>query len=250
MYTPAGERNLGRFVDAVLDASGGKVVFDLDVTAAVRPGYFGLIRAGNIFVENRYTDWLRYFPHTTLRNLWQLAQHVDPVRLRMEFLNHTRNANLYGDDPLAPARYRADYLFASVMMASPLGWFEVSNLPDAFVAQAAPLIAKWKHHRARLHGGTIIPIGDVPDGAAWTGFGSICPGGAGYLLVFREATRRPEATFELWRDDLVARMLAGSGDCSVSGRRLTARIPEQRQFLWMQLELPKSASSRPIQPPE
>jgi len=30
---------------------------------------------------------------------------VDPLRLRMEFLNNARNADLYGDDPLAPAHY-------------------------------------------------------------------------------------------------------------------------------------------------
>jgi alpha-galactosidase len=35
-------------------------------------------------------------------------------------------------DPLAPARYRPDYLFATVMFASPLGWFEVQHLPDAY----------------------------------------------------------------------------------------------------------------------
>ena len=74
----------------MLRESKGKVVFDLDVTAEIRPGYFGVPDAGPIFVENRYTDFHRYWPHQTLRNLWKLAQYVDPLRLRMEFLNNTR----------------------------------------------------------------------------------------------------------------------------------------------------------------
>jgi alpha-galactosidase len=246
MYTPAGERNLGRFVDAVLEGSGGKVVFDLDVTAAVRPGYFGLIRAGNVFVENRYTDWLRYFPHATLRNLWQLAQHVDPVRLRMEFLNHTRNANLYGDDPLAPARYRSDYLFASVMFASPLGWFEVSNLPNDYIDHVAPLIAMWKEHRAALHGGTIIPIGDAPDGTRWTGFASRGSDGGGYLLIFRELNDQSEVTIEVpfTGEKLTVTLLAGAGEVAVSHGRALVRIRESKQFVWVRLSVPKRRIAR------
>ena len=66
---PAGEANLARFADAVFARSDGKVTFDLDVTAAVRPGHVGLVRAGNVFVEDRYTNWRRYCPHATLRPL-------------------------------------------------------------------------------------------------------------------------------------------------------------------------------------
>ena len=54
----------------MLQESGGRVVFDLDVTAEIRPGYFGVPDVGPIFIENRYTDFHRYWPHQgTLRNL-------------------------------------------------------------------------------------------------------------------------------------------------------------------------------------
>ena len=102
MHSRAGEQNLRKLFDRCLTESQGQIVFDLDVTAETRPAYFGLPTVGPIFVENRYTDWHKYWPHHTLRNLWQLAHYVDPLRLRMEFLNNTRNADKYAGDPLAP----------------------------------------------------------------------------------------------------------------------------------------------------
>ena len=108
-----GEDNYRALLDKVLTASSGKVLLDLDVTAETRQGYFGNIAAGPLFVENRYTDMHRYWPHQTLRNFWKLAQYVDPLRLRMEFLNSERNVALYPDDPLAPVHYQPSCLFVS-----------------------------------------------------------------------------------------------------------------------------------------
>ena len=104
--TELGEERLQMLFNRVLSKSGGRVVIDLDVTAETRPGYFGAMSVGPIFVENRYTDFHSYWPHQTLRNLWELAQYVDPLRLRMEFLNNTRNTNLYADDRLLPPPIR------------------------------------------------------------------------------------------------------------------------------------------------
>jgi alpha-galactosidase len=187
MDTKAAQQNLKRFFKAVLGESHGQILLDLDVTAQTRPGYFGALEAGAIFVENRYTDWHRYWPHQTLRNLWKLARWVDPRRLRLEWLNHARNTHLYPQDPLAPAAWAPDALFATVMFANPLGWFEVSNLPASYFERAAPLVALWKQQREELFGGTIVPVGAPPDGASWSGFLSLGEGGrSGYLLFFRQ----------------------------------------------------------------
>jgi len=194
--TPEGERNLRRFFDKALDESGGQLVFDFDVTAGVRPGYFGLMDVGPIFVENRYTDWARYWPHHTLRNLWKLAEWIDPMRLRMEWLNPARNQDKYPNDPLAPARHSADYLFATVMFANPLAWFEVSGLPEAALRKAAPLVGIWKQWRERLFAGTIAPVGAAPDGVSWTGFASLGEIDA-LCLVFRERAAQAAGLFEL-----------------------------------------------------
>ena len=56
--------------DRLIRESNGEIVIDLDVTAEIRPGYFGLMDAGTIFVENRYPTRHRYWPHHTLRNFW------------------------------------------------------------------------------------------------------------------------------------------------------------------------------------
>jgi alpha-galactosidase len=227
--TVAGEANLRRFFDRVLAESAGRVVFDLDVTAETRPGYFGLLHVGPLFVENRYVDYHRYWPHHTLRNLWKLAHYVDPARLRMEFLNHARHADLYATDPLAPAAYSPAYLFATTMFANPLGWFEVSNLPARYFEQIAPLVNVWKQHRDALFAVIIEPIGAAPDGTSWTGFHS----STGYALVFRELNDQPR-----WDTGLPAKsavILAGNGAAEVRVGRLVVEIPKAQNFLFLKL---------------
>jgi alpha-galactosidase len=235
------ETNLHRFFDRVLRESGGRVVFDLDVTAEIRPGYFGAPRTGPIFVENRYTDFHRYWPHQTLRNLWMLSRVVDPLRLRIEVLNNARKAENYPDDPLAPAKWRPDTLFATTMMANPLGWFEVSNLPADYVAEVAPLVATWKRERARMHGGTILPIGGAPDGAAWTGLASVMPDRRGaHVLAFRELNAGAEwsCTIPLLDGAATPRppCSAAAGRREMRDGRLTVRVPAPLDFVWVRLD--------------
>jgi len=242
------ERNLRRFFDRVLEESRGAVSFDLDVTAQVRPGYFGMINVGPLFVENRYTDWHRYWPHHTLRNLWKLAQYVDPARLRMEFLNNSRNTQLYPDDPLGPAQYSPSYLFATVMFSNPLGWFEISNLPASYFEELPPLIARWKQERAGIFSGSIIPIGEAPDGVAWTGFVSVAKDGqSGYALLFRELNPSPEWEFSVpmfGAPKYSVTVLGGAGSVSIASGKLRARIPETKQFVWVKIERPGTAAGR------
>jgi alpha-galactosidase len=237
-----GENNLHRLFDRVLEKSNGKIVMDLDVTGSrgVRPGYFGAPEIGPIFVENRYTDSHGYFPHLTLRNLWELSQYVDPLRLRMEFLNNSRNTNLYAGDPLAPARYQPDCLFAIVMFANPLGWFETSNLPGNYFTSATPLIKIWKQERTRLYSGTIIPIGNAPDGMSWTGFVSVGQDRHnGYVLLFRELNKNAEYSTDLsmFAPELNrVTVLAGDGAAKIESGKLIAQIPETLRYLWVRLE--------------
>ncbi len=238
--TATGATNFRHLVDKLLNESHSEIALDLDVTAGTRPGYFGTPGCGPIFVENRYTDWPNYWPHLTLRNLWKLSQYVDPLRLRMEFLNNARNAEKYGDDPLAPARYTPDALFATVMFANPLGWFEVSNLPTNYLASVSAMVKVWKRERTQLFSGNILPIGDAPDGNTWTGFASVTQnGGASYILLFRELNPNAEWTLDLkmfpGKIRRVTR-LAGKGNATLSGNRLSVRIPETLAFLWLQVE--------------
>ncbi len=236
LESKAGEANLRRFFQKVARESNGKVTFDLDITAEKRFGYFGLIEAGPLFVENRYTDWHKYWPHHTLRVTWQLAHWVDPVRLRLEWLNNARHVEKYADDPLAPSLWAPDALFATVMFCAPLGWFEVSNLPENYFQKAAPLIQTWKKHRANIQNGTILPLGKAPDGLAWTGFVSLNEAKTGgYALIFRELNPASKWAVEvpfLAGKSGDGEVLGGEGAAQLENGILKLQVPEKLRFVW------------------
>lgn len=191
------EERLQKLFDKVIKASDGKVSFNLDVTAGRRPGFNYFSRYGNIFLENRYTDWANYYPHWTLRNLWQLSRYIPAEKLQIEFLNKWRNAHKYpANDPLAPAAIPFDYLAAISLMGQPLAWMETSNLPEeAFLV--SDLLKRYAKIEKDLHTGIILPMGHEPSGLAWTGFQSIGVNG-GYVLVFREYNDQEKALIPTW----------------------------------------------------
>ncbi len=234
--TVTARRHLASLFQAILDRSGGQIVCDLDITAGKRPGYFGEMAIGPLFVENRYTDWHSYWPHFTLRNLWQLSHWVDPRRLRMELLNNTRNNDKYKGDPLAPSHYPPATLFASVMFANPLGWFENTGLSDGYVGEVAPLVACWKKHRDRIFAGDILPIGEAPDGMAWTGFISSGAGAnGGYAVVFNEKNPAASCRFELPRSFAAVEVLSGAGEAHLDGDGLVATLAGPFGYLFVRL---------------
>jgi alpha-galactosidase len=213
-------------------------VFDLDVTAEIRPGYFGMADVGPLFVENRYTDFHGYWPHQTLRNFWQLSAYVDPRRLRMEVLNNQRNLPLYSGDPLAPSIYSPDYLFATVMFANPLGWFEISNLPAEYRSTMSKLVTTWKQHRTELFRDITMPIGQAPDGTNWSGFVAFnAERTSGYVLFFRGVGAPPQ-----WKEPLAVfgksarvQRLAGEGTATLANAELTVDIPKAPGYVWVKI---------------
>ena len=186
------EVRLRNLYEKVMEATGWKAVLNLDATAMRRGGYFSFNEYGNFFLENRYTDWGNYYPYWTLRNLWMLSAYLPPQGLQIEFLNKGRNAEKYPKtDRFAPVNYSFDYLFAITMVAQPLAWMEMANLPEeAF--KTGETIKKYREIQHDLHSGMIFPIGDEPDGKCWTGFQSVKEK-EGYLLVFREDNNEPIA---------------------------------------------------------
>ena len=192
------EENLRRLFDKVLEETSGAVIFNLDATAGRRPGYNWFGEYGNIFLENRYTDWGNYYPYQTLRNLWMLSRYVPAERLQVEFLNLWRNADKYpAGDPYAPANYSFEYLMAITFAAQPLAWMEASNLPEV-AFKAGPLLKAYASVMADFHAGVILPVGEEPSGRSWTGFQSLGGKGKGYLLVFRENHPSRKARIQTW----------------------------------------------------
>ena len=193
-----GEERLRAMFDSVMQATGNEVVFNLDATAGRRGGYHMLNRYGNIFLENRYTDWGNYYPYHTLRNLWMLSKYVPAECLQVEFLNKWRNVDKYpSGDPFAPSRYSFDYLFAITMASQPLAWMEAANLPDEAFS-TGKLVKKYRTVQHEFHSGTILPVGDEPSGRSFTGFQSVTSPAEGFLLLYRENTPVATATIDTW----------------------------------------------------
>lgn len=191
------EINFRKFLDKVNQETDNNVVFNLDVTAGRRGGYHYFNEYGNLFLENRYTDWQNYYPYKTLRNLWMLSKYVPPQNFQIEFLNKWRNAEKYTDDPFAPKNYSFEYLFAITMAAQPLAWFEGTGLPSEAITIGGNIIRKYRQIQYDFHSGNIFPMGDEPSGQSWTGFQSIQEG-KGYFLVFREASESQKAEIKTW----------------------------------------------------
>lgn len=190
------EENFRKFITKILIATNYNAVFNFDVTYGKRGGYHYLNEYGNIFLENRFTDWQNYYPYATLRNLWMISKYVPAQNLQIELLNKWRNLSKYAGDPFGPANYSFEYLFAITMAAQPLLWFEGTGLPkEAF--SIAPTINKYREIQFDFHSGNIFPIGDEPTGKSWCGFQSVQKD-KGYFLVFREANDAQEYSMKTW----------------------------------------------------
>ena len=226
--------------DKVLGQSSSNVVFDLDVTAEVRPGYWGLPDVGTLFVENRYAKHCSWWPHLSLRNLWTLCWVIDPLRLRMEFLDPKQHSDLYAarfpQSPLRPELWTGDAVFATVMLSSPLAWMEMQGLQEDTLAEMRPIISRWKKERDSLYDGVVFPVGSKPDGFSWTGFivESRCDS-VGYALIFRECSSDQSFKIDLAQYRLTGdiEVLAGDGSAKIAQGGLEVSIPKRLGYVWL-----------------
>ncbi len=231
------EINLRKMFKKVIDATEQNVVFQLDVTGvSKRFGYFYFNEYGNLFLENRYTDWGNYYPYWTLRNLWMLSKYIPPQNIQIEFLNKWRNKDKYPDDDIfAPYKIPFDYIFAITMMAEPLAWFEGSGLPEeAFNINS--IISTYKKYWSDLHSGEIFPIGNEPNGKNWTGFQSIKEYN-GYFLIFREHNDKNKEALSTWitpEQEIKLELILGQGKnfetTTDKEGRITFELPEENTF--------------------
>lgn len=243
LHSREGFGNCRRMFDKMLAGSNGEMVFDLDATAEVRPGFFGLLDIGPVFVENRYAR-SNYRPWATLASLWQLSHAVDPLRLRMEVVDPDPcRAMIDEKNPLAATHWPLDAGFAIAMFASPLGWMELSEMRPERRRAIKALVATWKRERGRLYSGVTFPVGMRPDGFSWTGFLNRNEDGkGGYALLFREANESSRFTLSLsgrFKEKVVRSEVIGgrgSADLSHDGSSLMVDVPAKLDFVWVKLE--------------
>lgn len=216
----------------------GDMRFNLDVTAEDRFGYMYQSQFGTLFVENRYTDFTNYFPHNTFKNVWNLAHVIPTRRLQMELLNTRRNTKNYEDVLFAPNTYSPDYLFATVMVANPLFWMEMSNLHDDYAKTLAKISTVYKNYRQEIFASRVIPIGEMPNGMAFSGYACENKDAKVYnIILFREATNEDTYIFKLTKDisKLNAEKIYQNADVEyeINGDSITVKFGEQRSFIWL-----------------
>ena len=216
----------------------GDMRFNLDVTAEDRFGYMYQPQFGTLFVENRYTDFTNYFPHNTFKNLWNLAHVIPTRRLQMELLNTRRNTKNYEGVLFAPNTYSPDYLFATVMVANPLFWMEMSNLHDDYAETLAKISTVYKNYRQEIFASRVIPVGECPNGMAFSGYACENKDAKVYnIILFREATNKDTYTFKLTKDisKLNAEKIYQNSDIEyeINGDSITVKFGEQRSFIWL-----------------
>ena len=155
------------------------------------------------------------------------------MHLRIELLNPDRNTGVYEDDVLAPVNYKMDWIFASVMVASPLLWCELHGLSAERKTELKNIIPLWKEYRKELLTSTVYPVGEQPDGFRWSGYFT-SGSGVRHLIAFRDCARESEYTFELPGEvSGEAVRLYGTGALiGRDGKRITVRLPERRSFMW------------------
>ena len=225
-----GEKNFLRMCFRLMMESEGRIAFQMDITNDLRPGWFYEKQLGTLFVENRYTDWGNYYPHNTLRNLWQTAKYIPAQKLLFEVLNLRRNADRYlcengTPDPLAPQGYDPDYVFASVMVSNPLIWCEMQHLSAEDRQSLSGIIAIYKKYRDDFL--DVIPAGACPDGFALTGF-YIRGAEHDYYIGLRELSERDTVRVPVER-------ILYTNDTELQTDGDLVRFSEQRKYFFAML---------------
>ncbi len=222
----------------VLEGTGNSVFFNVDITNWPRTGFLGAAQYGNLFFENRYTDRLSYYPHATLRNVWMLSRYLPAYRLQAEFLNVARNAEKYEaeepGDALAPSRCGQVYALAGMLFASPLVWMEPSSLGAGERSGLKELLNAAAAARSGALRSPVLPIGEAPNGAHFTGFQAAESAGSGWLLFLREACPGSAFRYGLYggagKGFRFTRIVSNCGDRVWAEREAEVTVSLDRRF--------------------
>lgn len=196
-------------------AFGDDVTVQMDVTRYARVNYLCGRQYGTVFVENRYTKSITFYPHRTLKNLWLLSRYIPTSRFQFELVNPRLNVESYPEgDEFATPHYDIDYLFASVMLSNPLFWMEMQFLTDEDCQKLKKIVSFWKAHRDVFSNCDVSPIGQKPCGRSFTGF-YMKHGSDEYALIFREVTEKSAGVFTVPSECKNAQVLLSNADVSV-----------------------------------
>ena len=186
-------------VRALVKRSGHRVRVNWDVTEnPPRVGYFFGRECGSIYLENRKPlrpSHAVYVPYLVLRDAWQVSKFLNLNRFQVTVQNIDR-VNREASDAY---KHSHAYVVAQTLMGSPIFFQQTRYYDEAARAQIRPLLALYKEHRQEMFKGFVLPIGEKPDNAGWSGFQNHNPdANAGYLTLFRQIeNEEPSKTVRL-----------------------------------------------------
>ena len=230
LRTLEAERNLRSLLEFLRKKSGGKIFFNLDVTAGQRFGYFQFLEFGSIFLENRYlftSGNNSYHPQKTLRALWLLTKYTRPQSLQIEipYPEDYRARSSADDSPKPPESclYPLEYWIAIALFANPLLWFAPSTVPRDLRKVYRTMMELHRRIRDRVFAGEIYPVGEEPSDRSISGFFST----SGFAIFFRALNaKRATVQFAEWKNAKWKR-IAGTG--SLVNGKLT--MPDKASFV-------------------
>lgn len=235
-----GEMRFIKMLTELTNRTEGDMRFNLDVTAEDRFGYMYGQQFGTLFVENRYTDYVNYFPHNTFKNVWNLAHVIPTRRLQMELLNTRRNTDKYEGYLFAPDTYSPDYLFATVMVANPLFWMEMTHLDDSDAQTLAKISSVYKKYKQELFDSHVIPIGECPNGMSFSGY--FCENydkKTANIILFRESSKQDTYTFKIPKSidskNIEIIYQSAPADIEMNGDSLKIKFEKQLSFVWIKV---------------
>ncbi len=236
------------FVKEVFRRTNNDICLDMDITGnQKRWGYLFNKQYGNLFLENRMAKNYRerpntytYFPHSTLRNIWQLSEIMPAQRFQIEMPNRLLGVGCYKDDDvLSPDKYTQDYLFAITMFACPLLWTEMSNVAEDDLEVLAKIMKIHNDIKKDLSHLDVKPVGQEPCGTSFTGFTALDDDGNGYALLFREFSQNSSFLFEncIKNDSSVSLLYSNfTASVNVKNNALLLDAPIPRTFVLLKVQ--------------
>lgn len=221
-----------------INGFGDDISVQLDVTLDNRVNYLFNREYCTVFVENRYTETITYFPHRTLKNLWMLSRYIPASHLQFELVNPELNADKYDKtDVFATTLYDIEFLFASVMLSNPLFWMELQSLSSENTEKLRNILDFWQNYKTIFAESDISPIGERPSGRSFTGFYIKHKDGE-YALVFREITDSTPGNFNIHTDKTQAEVLLSNNNVTaqINNGILSAEFSSPRTFAFIKLK--------------
>ena len=210
ILNPVCENNIFNFVKKVNKESNGNIKLNMDITSNRRFGYYIHPEVSTLFVENRYLKSTTYYPHLTLRGLWNLSNLFPTNRFQFEVTNNQLYDENYKENSLRPSIYPIDYLFASVMVSNPLMWMELSSLSDDSTEKLKKIISVYKNIRNDFTNSLVTPMGNKPNGFKETGFMINAKNGNTYAICLFEPYSKGEINWAVSKDYTGVEILASS----------------------------------------